>query len=221
MRSSIISEPRPTSHSDAVRSVIAQWSRMRPVMVRISRAQHRWCGCVLASNLARPYLPSPQEGIDSLKPPAAEPSMTEIERATDIVPDTLAVEAAPGIGRIDVKAVASKRGARNLCGAPDNLPQARGRAVSDHQMGRHGGDARHLLCRAVASLGPGAYLPDQAVLIDFPSRRFLSSFSRFGRRSSTTSRACWCLRGSRCFSSPRSLGACGAAIPARKRSGPI
>ena len=34
--------------------------------------------------------------------------MTEMTRATYIEPETLAVEAAPGIGRIDVQAVASK-----------------------------------------------------------------------------------------------------------------
>ena len=43
-----------------------------------------------------------------------------------------------------------------LCGARENLPQARGGPVSDHQVGRHGGDARHLLRRAVASLGSRA-----------------------------------------------------------------
>jgi hypothetical protein len=36
--------------------------------------------------------------------------------------------------------------------------------------------------------GPNA--PDQAVLIDLPARRFISSSSRFGRRKSTTSPGC-------------------------------
>ena len=61
----------------------------------------------------------------------------------------------------------------------------------------------------------GPYLPNQAVLIDFPSRRFFSSSSRSGRRNSTTSRACWSLLRSHSFSSPRSPGRmwCGYTCP--------
>lgn len=45
----------------------------------------------------------------------------------------------------------------------------------------------------------GAGLPDQAVLIDFPSRRFYFFSSRFGRRNFTSLPACWFSPPWRCF----------------------
>ena len=63
--------------------------------------------------------------------------MTMINRAADIAPDNSATEAAPGIVRVDVKAVDTGQAQRPVLRvAREDLPQARPRHVPQHQVGR-------------------------------------------------------------------------------------
>jgi cytochrome c oxidase accessory protein FixG len=97
--------------------------------------------------------------------------MTEMERAADIEPVKLAMEAAPGIGRIDVKAVASKEARATYAARQTIYPKlAHGTfrkvkwAVMAVTLGIY-----YLLPWLRWNRGPN--LPDQAFLLDFANQR--------------------------------------------------
>ena len=85
-------------------------------------------------------------------------------------------EAAPGVERSEAPTVSHGEGVA-LCGAHQDLSQARARHVPHHQVDRHGGHASASITSVPwIRWDRGPYLPDQAVLIDFPSRRFFFFF---------------------------------------------
>ncbi len=102
-------------------------------------------------------------------------------------------EAAPGVERHRRQGGQPAGRALALCRAADDLPQARARPLPLAQVAGDGRHARHLLRAALAALGPrtGPSRPGRAARHG-PQPLSSCSGSRSGRRSSTSSPACWC-----------------------------
>ncbi len=113
----------------------------------------------------------------------------QMERPDQIRPEAPPAEAAPGIARIDVDAVASKTARVGHASRQKIYPKlAHGhfRAVKWYVMVRH---ARHLLRAAVDQVGPRPSLPDRPSCSISPMPGCSSAPSRSGLRSFISSPA--------------------------------
>lgn len=123
---------------------------------------------------------------------------------TKLTPDDFITEAAPGVARHDVQAVARRKATAATAAAVDAGPGKIALAGRQHVYPKKAKGRYRNIKSAILVLTLGIYyllpwirwdrgpgLPSQAFLLDFEHQRLYSDRSKSGRRNFTTSPACW------------------------------